>query len=458
MGSAVKSVGRALGVSGEKGHGPGPKLNKQPFDIKKQAAEYEQLAKQQQAAAQARQTALNAPAVLAQLSAQALGQGPSLAEAQLKSATNRNLAQQLAAASSMRGRNPAAQQRQLLMQQGDAGRQLAEQSAVARLQEQQQAQQQLAQQQQQADAFQNQAINSGFTYAVAPQRELQNYEMTRFGADVAKTNAIRAEQNGILKGLIGAGGNAIFPGAGSAASSGMVGGGAPTGAVGKWQGGRIDGYEQGGKVPGKAKVDKDSPKNDMVHALLSPGEIVVPKSHAKTPEKAKAFIDALMQTEHSTDDGKGYQKVLAQQDELRKRIRRLEAKGYSDGGEVEAKDAIRGQQNDALEADKRRDLEQSMNYRKESFGGDGASSELNKYLADNYERKAIEAGLAKKRLREGYYDGGRVELIGPDIPTDKEKVDQQYGPTYRESLVGPGAMTEQERKSLIKALSTKKGK
>jgi len=37
-------------------------------------------------------------------------------------------------------------------------------------------------------------------------------------------------------------------------------------------------YKQGGAVPGKAKVPGDSPKNDTVHAKLSPGEIVIPRS------------------------------------------------------------------------------------------------------------------------------------------------------------------------------------
>lgn len=52
----------------------------------------------------------------------------------------------------------------------------------------------------------------------------------------------------------------------------------------------------GGHVPGKAKFKGDTLKNDTVPAMLSPGEMVVPRTIAQSgdPEKAKAFIAALM--------------------------------------------------------------------------------------------------------------------------------------------------------------------
>lgn len=49
----------------------------------------------------------------------------------------------------------------------------------------------------------------------------------------------------------------------------------------------------GGSVPGQAVVAGDSPKNDFVHALLSPGEIVIPRSHSGSPEAAADFVRAL---------------------------------------------------------------------------------------------------------------------------------------------------------------------
>lgn len=48
---------------------------------------------------------------------------------------------------------------------------------------------------------------------------------------------------------------------------------------------------EGGFVPGQSAFAGDSMLNDTVDVSLSPGEIVVPKSFAKDPKLAKAFID-----------------------------------------------------------------------------------------------------------------------------------------------------------------------
>lgn len=50
---------------------------------------------------------------------------------------------------------------------------------------------------------------------------------------------------------------------------------------------------KGGVVPGKAKVKGDSPKNDTVHAKLSPGEMVIPRSiaqHQDAPIHAAMYV------------------------------------------------------------------------------------------------------------------------------------------------------------------------
>jgi hypothetical protein len=50
----------------------------------------------------------------------------------------------------------------------------------------------------------------------------------------------------------------------------------------------------GGPVPGKAPVQGDSYTNDRVHVLLSPGEVVIPRSismHQNAPEMAKLFME-----------------------------------------------------------------------------------------------------------------------------------------------------------------------
>ena len=55
----------------------------------------------------------------------------------------------------------------------------------------------------------------------------------------------------------------------------------------------IPAFTGGGDVPGKAPVAGDSKKNDVVHALLSPGEVVIPRSHAMTEHLAKSYIEHL---------------------------------------------------------------------------------------------------------------------------------------------------------------------
>jgi hypothetical protein len=51
---------------------------------------------------------------------------------------------------------------------------------------------------------------------------------------------------------------------------------------------------EGGEVPGRAVTKGDSPKNDFVLALLSPGEIVIPRTKATSKEKAKKFVDVIL--------------------------------------------------------------------------------------------------------------------------------------------------------------------
>lgn len=73
--------------------------------------------------------------------------------------------------------------------------------------------------------------------------------------------------------------------------------GMPTSAA---KGGLIEGEmlaSHGEMVPGKAEVKGDSLKNDKVPAMLSPKEIVIPRSITMSkdaPEKAKAFVAAVL--------------------------------------------------------------------------------------------------------------------------------------------------------------------
>lgn len=87
--------------------------------------------------------------------------------------------------------------------------------------------------------------------------------------------------------------------------------------------------KSGGKVPGKANVSGDSKENDVVPTLLSPGEIVVPRSKAKDPEMAKEFIEALKKSKEKKEGGgAGYSKVLKAHGDMQHRLAKLEALCY----------------------------------------------------------------------------------------------------------------------------------
>jgi len=121
-----------------------------------------------------------------------------------------------------------------------------------------------------------------------------------FQAGKINRDALEAEQNfwrdvGVKAGLglLGAAGKigaAIATGGASVAAD-AIGGAANAAAGGKAHGGRID---------GRGLVKGDHPANDIVPALLSPGEIVLPRSIAQAkdaPDKAAAFVAALQKTE-----------------------------------------------------------------------------------------------------------------------------------------------------------------
>lgn len=55
--------------------------------------------------------------------------------------------------------------------------------------------------------------------------------------------------------------------------------------------GKIKNFKPGGWVPGKASVSGDSAKNDTVPAMVSPGEIVIPRSVVNSKDAAKKAAD-----------------------------------------------------------------------------------------------------------------------------------------------------------------------
>lgn len=342
LGDIVGGIGSALGLGGGGNDFKAQQANLSNTDY---ASQLQKLlnsgALNQVNFDQSNTTANNQNALAHALMAQANGQAPSVAQNQLNNTTNQNIAQGASAIASQKGLNPAVAARLILQQQAAANQNAAGQGALLRAQEIQNAQGTLGNvlgTQRGQDISQSLGtVQSGVNQAQTL-GGLQNVQNTNLVANQRGTDEINAKvstenanrkQSG-LGGLVNAAGgllgNAILPGA-----SALVGGGKGP------KGSNVEDYtslSNGGVVPGNAEAPGDSPSNDKVPAMLSPDEIVVPRTAAKDPEKAKAFIDALMKDKESKGSGEepSFGHVIAAQRGLHNRLSMLEQMCY--GGKV----------------------------------------------------------------------------------------------------------------------------
>jgi hypothetical protein len=223
------------------------------------------------------------------------GNTPSVAQEQLRQSTAQNIANTYAMAQARGGPNAS---RLAALGAGNMNQQAAGQAAMLRAQEIQNAQAGLSgllgnargQDTQGALGFLGQNLQAaGMQQAGA------------MGRDQAQQAALgNAQQNAlggkILSGVAGAVAGAVGgPGAGAGAAAGMSG---------KYKGGEVGPRcaACGGEVPGYAHGG-DSAKNDTVQAMLSPGEIVLPRSvtlDEDAPELARAFVEAIKQKRAKT--------------------------------------------------------------------------------------------------------------------------------------------------------------
>lgn len=276
-----------------------------------------------------------------QLLAQANGQGPNPAMAQLAQATGQNAALQGALMGSARGasRNPALLARQAAMQGANVQQQAAGQAATLAAQQQIAARQALAQQQAQManQWLQSESINQGGFAA-----QNQNLISAQLGAQQMNAN-VAAQNQATRAGLIGGamqGGGAMM---GMMAHGGQVPGyadggmaqypAAPIPQIDPWSAkgnpygeskmqsmhGKKGGATSigspstggsyatnmamacggsvpmpmmgGGHVPGVAPYAGDTTKNDVVPAMLSPGEVVIPRSIAQGPNMEAKVLE-----------------------------------------------------------------------------------------------------------------------------------------------------------------------
>lgn len=250
---------------------------------------------------------------------QGYGQVPSLAQQQLQQALQNNAAQSAGAIASQRGLNPALAARMILQNLAGLNQQTAGQAAQLRSQEQLSAQDK----QLQAQGLASQLLGSerggdigqmgGYTGYLGTLGGLQNQtQSTNAGIEQSNANLGTSLVGGALGGIGSAGvGHFLPPG--------------------------IPGKSQGGAVEGRAKTAGDSPSNDTVPAMLSPGEIVLPRSVTEHPEagnKAKEFVEALQKRR----GGEGYAKVVRRHKELEDhlgQIKKLFMGGLTDDGNGE---------------------------------------------------------------------------------------------------------------------------
>lgn len=225
-----------------------------------------------------------------QLGAMGRGEGPSAAQAMLQQQTGDIAAQQAALMGSQRGasQNVGLVGRQAAQAGMQAQQRAGSQAAILRQQEQLGALEQLrALSGQQVEQQRLGTAQAGQASLQAQQQALQA-QAQQEAQRVAMAQQQESTRGGIVGGVLGGVGSVL-----AAAKGGEVPEQPTMDIVSLLLQSQPTPMASGSLVPGKAKVDGDSYENDTVHALLSPGEIVVPRSAAKDPEKAAAFAKSV---------------------------------------------------------------------------------------------------------------------------------------------------------------------
>ncbi len=302
---------------------------------------------------------------------QSNGSGPNPAQAQFNQNTAANVANQAALAAGQRGAsaNVGAIQRQNANMGAGVQQQAVGQEATLDAEQRLAAQQQLQKQysdmanqsltgeqiQQTGQAAQNNAINTGGlgTNQINSAAELAN-QTANNNITGGFLSSLGTVLPGIAKGvggLFSGAASALGPmagGLGDAVAGGAGGLGAtiegagPAAALVAYDGGEIPKKSfsrallDGGKVPGKAKVEGNSLKNDTEKTLLSPGEVVLPRSVTQSPDAAKKAEEFMkhIQDEDQKKNGKGYAGVISAKKSLKDRVEHLEKMcmgGYARG-------------------------------------------------------------------------------------------------------------------------------
>jgi hypothetical protein len=260
-----------------------------------------------------------------QLQDQANGNGPNPALDQLHQTTDQNIKQATGMVASQKGMNAGMAARLAAQNASSANQQAAGQAAVMRANQQLQSE----------NALGN--VESAMTgQSLQQQNTLQTALANQNSSVVSSVNGQNSANSGVAQ-QNAAGQWGMFGGAMNAAGAALAmsnGGVVPTPGSSKG----IDPQTlmklapyamalmaEGGKVPGHAPVHGDSPKNDVVPVMLSPGELVIPRSAASDPNKAKKFIEHIMDA-HADAHEPSYGELFQASKELKAKQAALEAK------------------------------------------------------------------------------------------------------------------------------------
>lgn len=242
----------------------------------------------------------------------ASGQGPSLAQGQLQQATDQNISNAMALGAAQQGQG---------LGYASALRNIADQSAAAR--QQQAAQSAMIRNYEQMQGMQGQGALYGQMGGMDLQRqgmEGQNaLGYDTLNAGIATGNANRPSPAGQFLNSIGGSLPTLF-GLGKQAL--QSGGGQPPLGPGAWDPNMVPMLSSGGYVPGYAHGGRlDSTSNDTVPTMLSPGEIVLPRSVTlapDAPERSRAFVAAI-RAHRSTLKGPDTHPILVDMDRKRRK-------------------------------------------------------------------------------------------------------------------------------------------
>jgi hypothetical protein len=265
------------------------------------------------------------------------GPGGSLAQQVLQQGLSKNIGDIRTQLASQRGLSPALAASIAATKQAELGGQTTQQAGILGLQQQLAAQGQLAGLSQQAATLgsegQLRALNQLATSDVGMRQLIAQTGLGKeeIAAKIAAANqaAAAGDKEALVKFFTSLGTGAaqtsaaqgLIPGLAPAAGAGGAGAGAgAAGGAAAAAPAAVAALAHGGRIDGMAPYAGDTPKNDVVSAKLSPGEIVIPRSAAGSKKAAKSFIESL----DDWDDEPSYSKVL----------KARQKKNYSDGGQV----------------------------------------------------------------------------------------------------------------------------